>query len=100
MATRKQSPVASRKTSTPPADLFVSTTTAEEEEPEVVVEPARKVKKTFHLDPEVVKIMMRLQYEDVDSDNPKPNLSELVEEGIRLLDRSRQESKQAAASTS
>lgn len=69
-------------------------------EPEPVEEANPKVKKTFHLDTETVKIMIKMQYDGIDATGRKPSLSELVEEGIRLLAEQRTEDRSESAAAS
>ena len=50
-----------------------------------VVQPPRRIKRTFHLPPDVVLLLDELQVADHRRTGKKPELSALVSEAIRLL---------------
>ena len=50
-----------------------------------VVQPPRRIKRTFHLPPDVVLLLDELQVADHRRTGRKPELSALVSEAIRLL---------------
>jgi len=82
----KTSPVSGRKTRTTPTSLFQRS----EEETAVEPEHSETVKKTFHLEPEVVLLLSEIQTDDLRRTGKKPALSGLVGEAVRLLGAARQ----------
>lgn len=82
MTTRK-SAVSSRNTAASTPDMFRKSS----DEPEI--EPVRREKRTFHLDSDVVILLGKIQFDELQQTGKKPNLSDLVGEGIRLLSETR-----------
>lgn len=92
---RKSSPVAARK------NMFSRTDTGVPEygEQQEKVEKPKRIKRTFHLEPELVLLLDEMQLQEHRDTGRKPELSSLVGEAIRLLGNERfpqlQESGQA-----
>lgn len=83
---RKPSPVATRP------NLFRRT---DEGVPELAEkqesEKPKRIKRTFHIAPELVMLLDELQLDEFRRTGHKPELSNLVSEGIRMLGESRQQ---------
>lgn len=91
---RKQSPVASRPSIFKKTDQGVP-----ELQKEVDPTKPKRIKRTFHIEPELVLLLDELQLQEFRATGQKPELSALVSEGIRLLGQSRQQNIQAAGQT-
>ena len=86
MASKNTSPIARRRTATAPTNMFQRSDPVEDPVAEVVEEPAvRREQKTFHLDSETVILLGKIQLDRWQQTGKKPKLSDLVDEGIRLL---------------
>jgi hypothetical protein len=70
------------------------------EEIELEARPVASVKRTFHLEPEVVLLLNELQLEEFRQTGKKPHLSGLVEEAVRLLGETRRASAETQAKAS
>lgn len=73
-----------------PADVTEETPTANDDsQSDAPKKPEKKTvekeKRTFHLDPDVVLLLGQLQGEIWQETKKKPNLSDLVTDGIKLL---------------
>ncbi len=82
---RKPSPVASRASIFRRTDDGVPELTEKQES-----EKPKRIKRTFPIDPELVLLLDELQLDEFRRTGRKPELSNLVCEGIRLLGASRQ----------
>jgi hypothetical protein len=87
---RKESPVAARKT------IFSRTDPAGAGGNDSPVEKPKRIKRTFHIEPELVLLLDEMQLQEHRTSGRKPELSSLVGEAIRLLANSRYPELQAS----
>ena len=100
MAGKAKSPVATRDIR---SNLPTTFQASREDDVPSAVEPAPKiptVKKTFHIGSDVVLLLGELQLDELRETGRKPNLSDLVEEGVRLLAQTRRADEDTATATS
>ncbi len=88
---RKLSPVASRPSIFKKTDQGVP-----ELEKEADASKPKRIKRTFHIEPELVILLDEIQLQEFRATGQKPELSALVSEGIRLLGQSRQQNGRAS----
>ena len=82
---RKESPVAARKNMFSRTDKEVPQYGDDESKPE----KPKRVKRTFHIDADLVLLLDEMQLQEHRNTGRKPELSNLVGEAIRLLATSR-----------
>jgi hypothetical protein len=94
MARNTTNPVAKRTAKTVSTPIWSKSNDEPDKEDTPSEQTVTSVRRTFHLSPDVVLLLIELQLEELRETGEKPPLSALVNEAVRLLGQTRRASTQ------